>query len=252
MKKILVVLMSALALMSIQAQAQSLDVQGLIQQITNDPGRDDADKARDPGRRPITQLNFLGLEEGMTVIDLVAAAGYYTEVLSNVVGPAGKVYMQNSAASLTGNRGERTAAAIDQRLANNRLSNVERVTSDPDDLPLADNSLDAAIIALEFHELYRSDNPNAVADFLAEMRRVLKVGGVLGVIEHAGHPVYDNGELHRALESQVVADAQSAGLFVQASGRNLRNIEDNRSGSIFGASIRGATDRFVLRIIKKR
>ena len=99
----------------------------------------------------------------MTVIDLVAAAGYYTEVLSHAVGPNGRVYMQNSAASLSGNRGERTAEAIDQRLANNRLANVERVTRDPDDLGLPANSLDAAVIALEFHEFYRSDNSVVLA-----------------------------------------------------------------------------------------
>ena len=250
MKKLLVVLMMGLALVNIQSQAQSLDVQGLIQQISNDPNRDEADKTRDPNRRPISVLNFLGVQEGMTVIDLVAAAGYYTEVLSNVVGPRGKVYMQNAA--MSGERGERTEAAINARLANNRLANVERITSEPDNLPLPDNSLDAAIIALEFHELYRSSNPNAAADFLQEMRRVLKVGGVLGIIEHAGYPVNDNGALHRALESQVVADAQKAGLFVEASSKLLRNIEDDRSEGVFSASIRGTTDRFVLRVVKKR
>jgi len=79
---------------------------------------------------------------------------------------------------------------------------------------------------------------------------VLKIGGVLGIIEHAGHPIYDNGALHRALESQVVTDAQNAGMFVEASGKLLRNIEDDRSATVFAPEIRGVTDRFVLRIIK--
>ena len=248
MKNLLVVLMSLLIVFSNAAQA--IDITELTAALVSDPGRPEADKARDAGRRPAHVLDFLGIEDGMTVIDLVAAAGYYTEVLSHAVGPNGRVYMQNSAASLSGNRGERTAEAIDQRLANNRLANVERVTWDPDDLGLPANSLDAAVIALEFHEFYRSDNSNAVADFLAEMRRVLKIGGVLGIIEHAGHPIYDNGALHRALESQVVAGAQNAGMFVEASSKLLRNIEDDRSATVFAPEIRGVTDRFVLRIIK--
>lgn len=248
MKNLLVILLAALC---ISVPVHALDVDGLIATLTNDAGRPDADKARDAGRRPAQVLDFLGIEQGMTVIDLVAAAGYYTEALSHAVGSSGKVYMQNSPAALMGDRGERTAAAIDQRLANNRLANVERLTMNPDALGLPANSLDAAVIALEFHELYRSDNPNAAAEFLAEVRRVLKVGGVLGIIEHAGSPAYDNGALHRALESQVVADAQAAGLFVEASSNILRNYDDNRSGGIFG-ELRGATDRFVLRIVKKR
>jgi predicted methyltransferase len=198
MKTLIASFIAVFALLS--GPASALDIQALIATIQNDAGRPDADKARDAGRKPAMVLDFLGVEPGMTVVDLIAAAGYYSEVIAHAVGPSGKVYMQNSPASLSGERGARTAAAIDARL-DNRLSNVEQLIRDPDDLGLASNSLDAAVIALEFHELYLSDNPNAVADFLAEIRRVLKPGGVLGIIEHAGHPVYDPGPLHRALES---------------------------------------------------
>jgi predicted methyltransferase len=235
----------------ISSSVNALDVEALISSITNDPGRPDADKVRDSGRKPVMVLDFLGIEAGMTVIDLVAAAGYYSDVIAHVVGDNGKVYMQNSPASLSGERGARTAGAIDERLEN-RLSNVEQLIRDPDDLGLPDGSLDAAVMALEFHELYRSDNPNAAAELLAEVRRVLKVGGVLGIIEHAGHPAYDPGPLHRALESQVVADAQAAGFFVSASSSLLENPDDNRSATVFDGSIRGATDRFVLRLVKVR
>jgi len=249
MKKLIAIL--AVSLTYIGSSA-ALDIAALNAALTNDPARPEADKARDAGRKPAQVLDFLGVEQGMTVIDLVAAAGYYTEVLSNAVGRSGKVYMQNSPASLTGERGERTAAAIEQRLAGNRLANVERLDRNFDDLGLPDNSVDAAVIALEFHELYLSSNPNAVSDFLAEMRRVLKPGGVLGIIEHAGHPVYDPGPLHRALEAQVVADVQAAGMFVSASSPILENPDDDRSKMVFDASIRGSTDRFVLRVIKTR
>ncbi|MBT8146287.1 MAG: methyltransferase domain-containing protein [Gammaproteobacteria bacterium] len=249
MKKLLAIVAISLFYVS---SAAALDIRALSTALSEDSGRPQADKARDAGRKPAQVLDFLGIEEGMTVVDLVAAAGYYTEVLSHAVGSSGKVYMQNSAASLTGQRGERTAAAINERLANNRLANVERIMRDPDNLGLPDNSLDAAVIALEFHELYLSDNPDAVADFLAEMRRVLKPGGVLGIIEHSGYPVYDPAPLHRALEAQVVADVQAAGMFVSASSPLLENPDDMRNNMVFDASIRGATDRFVLRVIKTK
>ncbi len=247
MRTLITMLAVSIALLGTAVSA--LDISALNAALSNAPGRPDADKARDAGRKPAEVLDFLGVEPGMTVVDLIAAAGYYTEVLSHAVGSSGTVYMQNSPASLTGNRGERTAAAIDERLANNRLRNVRRLNRDPADLGLPDNSLDAAVIALEFHEFYRSDNPDAVAEFLAEMRRVLKPGGVLGVIDHAGYPVYDPGPLHRALEAQVVADAQAAGFFVSASSPLLENPDDDRSLAVFDGSIRGATDRFVLRLV---
>ena len=48
-----------------------------------------ADRARDAGRKPAEVVAFLGIGPGMTVMDLIAAGGYYTEVLSlAVVRPA--------------------------------------------------------------------------------------------------------------------------------------------------------------------
>lgn len=249
MKKITLILISSL--IAACGSISDEDNASLQATLTNAAGRPDADKARDAGRKPAEVVSFLGIERGMTVVDLIAAAGYYTEVLSHAVGPSGTVYMQNSPAALTGDRGERTAAAIDARLADNRLANVERLTRNPDSLGLPDNSVDAMLIALEFHELYLSSNPNAPAEFLAEMRRVLKPGGVLGIIDHAGSPPFDPGPLHRALESQVVADAQAAGMFAAASSPILRNPDDDRSAGVFG-DLRGATDRFVLKVVKTK
>ena len=65
-----------------------------------DESRPTEDKARDGGRKPAEVMTFLGVEPGMTVIDVIAASGYYTEVLSRTVGPRGKVYAQNPAAVL--------------------------------------------------------------------------------------------------------------------------------------------------------
>ena len=53
------------------------------------------DKARDVGRRPAEVLAFLGIEPGMTVMDVIASGGYYSEVLAEAVGPDGLVYAQN-------------------------------------------------------------------------------------------------------------------------------------------------------------
>ncbi len=60
-----------------------------------DTSRSEADRNRDAGRRPADVIRFLGIKEGMSVIDMIAAGGYYTEVLSLAVGPEGKVYAQN-------------------------------------------------------------------------------------------------------------------------------------------------------------
>ena len=52
------------------------------------------DKARDGSRRPYQVMQLLGVEEGMTVVDVAAGGGWYTEVLSAAVGPGGRVVAQ--------------------------------------------------------------------------------------------------------------------------------------------------------------
>ena len=51
---------------------------------------------RDAGRKPVEVLRCLGVESGMTVLDVFAASGWYTEVLAHAVGANGTVYAQNT------------------------------------------------------------------------------------------------------------------------------------------------------------
>ena len=58
-------------------------------------GRDQYDSKKDPGRKPIETTEFIGVGAGMTVLDLVAGAGYNSEVMAAAVGPDGIVYAHN-------------------------------------------------------------------------------------------------------------------------------------------------------------
>jgi predicted methyltransferase len=50
------------------------------------------DQARDAARNPAQLLAFSGIKPGMKVVDLVPEDGYYTRILSKLVGPSGRVY----------------------------------------------------------------------------------------------------------------------------------------------------------------
>jgi len=73
-------------------------------------------------------LAFAGVAPGMTVVDLEAGGGVYTELFSRVVGDAGKVYMQNPAA-FDAFLGDAVSTRVD-----GRLSNVVKLKSNFDDL----------------------------------------------------------------------------------------------------------------------
>src|SRR5262249_1710940 len=50
-------------------------------------GRSDKDLQRDARERPAEVLAFFGLKPGMHVADIFAGGGYYSELISYVVGP---------------------------------------------------------------------------------------------------------------------------------------------------------------------
>ena len=217
--------------------------------LLSSANRPDADKARDDGRKPAEVVEFMGIESGMTVVDLIAAGGYYTEVLSYAVGPAGKIYSQNNDFVLKMRDGvydkELTA-----RLANHRLPNVVRLDREISDLGLESGSIDAAFTALNYHDIANSRGPEAAARFLATVHSLLKPGGTLGLIDHAGNTGQDNKALHRIPRTDVIRAVTAAGFTVEAEGEMLRNPADDHTRNVFEPGMRGQTDRFVLRLRK--
>jgi len=207
------------------------------------------EKERDAGRKPAEVVTFLGIEPGMTVLDLIAAGGYYTEVLSVVVGDAGKVYAQNPPSVLEMRDGANDKA-MTARLSDSRLSNVERVDQNLADAKITPGSIDVAMTALNFHDIYNGRGPAAADSFLADVYRLLKPGGVLGIIDHRGNASENNNELHRIDESLVRAAIEASPFELEASSDILQNPQDDHTLNVFDPSIRGKTDRFVLRLRK--
>jgi predicted methyltransferase len=244
MKILLSVLAAATVL--IGANAQAIDV-ATVNAALASADRSDADKALDAARKPAEVLDFLGLEPGMTVLDVMSGAGWYTEVLSRAVGSNGKVYMQNGPASLA--RGT-TAETVATRL-NGRLNNVERLDMDTADINLPANSVDFAITNLNFHDVYNRD-PAAAQAFLLAIKNVLKPGGILGLIDHAGNIGADNATLHRMPVEDARAAALQAGFEISAESDLLKVPSDNRTLAPFAAELERNTDRFTLKLVKPR
>src|SRR5689334_3408547 len=63
--------------------------------ILASPDRPDNEKAIDSVRKPDEVMAFYGVKAGDKVADLMASRGYYTAILSQLVGPEGVVYAAN-------------------------------------------------------------------------------------------------------------------------------------------------------------
>ncbi len=206
------------------------------------------DRARDAGRKPAQVLEFLEIEPGMDVIDLMAAGGWYTEVLSLAVGEDGTVTAQNPPWLLAFREGA-MGKELEARISD-RLVNVEKMDASWDDLAEENETYDAALSALNFHDAYYMESPEAAAQMMAAVYGALVPGGVFGVIDHAGNADGDNKGLHRIDKAIAIELAENAGFVVEGDSKLLANPNDDHTQGVFSEGLRGNTDRFLLKLRK--
>ena len=207
------------------------------------PARPAEDKERDAVRKPIETVQFLGIKTGQTVIDVIAAGGWFTEVLSAAVGPSGKVLAQNPAFFVS-----REGFAANEKQRHDRLRNVQPVHGE-----LAANGVvaqaDAAITALNLHDLYNGQNGEATAVAFAKgVYDALKPGGVFGVIDHVGIAGQDNAGFHRMQLAQAKDVLTKAGFTIEAESSILANPADDHTKGV--RDMARHTDQFLIRARK--
>jgi len=213
------------------------------------PDRLEQDIGTDPLRRPDQVLAFFEIKPGMTVLDLFSGAGYYTEIVSRVVGENGKVVAHNNDAYLA-----YANDTLTLRYADGRLVNVERITAEADDLVLPEHTFDAALAFLTWHDFYYVDPENGWGpidekSLINKLCSALKPGAVLGITDHVaatGANPEDSGQnLHRIDPQRILADLSGTCFDYEGEINVLRNPEDDLSQPMFTKGIRGRTDRVV-------
>lgn len=207
------------------------------------PARLESDRARDAERRPARILDFLDIKPGMHVADVMAGDGYYTEILSRVVGTQGKVFCQNTAIPLK----VFADKPLTERLAEGRLPNVVRLDTEFEDAGLPED-LDAAILIRFYHDFGWQEVDRKA--FNALLFRSLKPGGVFGVVDHhakKGAGISEGRRLHRVEASFLQEEVEAAGFVLEAESYVLTDPEDAMDWSIFDPEHEGrdTTSRFV-------
>jgi ubiquinone/menaquinone biosynthesis C-methylase UbiE len=106
----------------------------------------------------------------MIVADVGARSGYMTTRIARIVGPAGKVYAEDiQPAMLT---------ILQDKARTEHLANIELVLGTDVDAPLPENAIDLALLVDVYHEFRHPQ------DLLRSIRRSLKVGGQLVLVEY--------------------------------------------------------------------
>lgn len=219
-----------------------------------DFGRPDADYADYSIRKSQEILAFTGVLPGMTVVELEAGGGFYTELFGTVTGETGKVYQQNPA-QFDGFLGDSVA----ERGHLTRLPNVEYLRAQFDATGLADGEADLVTWMLGPHELWFVPEGQEMGVFgdaegsFTEIARILKPGGIFIALDHnapEGSPASTGGDTHRIDKAIIISMAESVGLSLIEESDVLANPDDDRAVNVFDPSVRRKTDRFLLKFQK--
>ena len=113
-------------------------------EILTNTNRPDAEKALDAVRKPQEVMAFYEVKTGQRVADIFASRGYYTAILSQLVGADGVVYSANPA----------PRQELHDRLKQPGMGNVRVLDGPFDKLALPqDGSLDFVLLHLDYHEI---------------------------------------------------------------------------------------------------
>ncbi len=190
--------------------------------------RGDEDRARDAARHPAETLAFFGLEPGMTVVEVLPGGGWYTRILLGALGADGRVVGADYAFPMIEKLGflEGDALAARKRWPETWAADAEKWRDETSatvsaatlgTLPAElDSQVDVVLFVRALHNLARIDEEGGYFDAaLADAHRVLKPGGVVGVVQHEARPEMpdawasgSNGYLKRAF---VVERLEGAG-----------------------------------------
>jgi predicted methyltransferase len=157
---------------------------------------DRAERGRE--EEPDRALRSAGIVPGMTVADVGAGSGYMTIRIARLVGPTGKVFANELQ--------PRMVQLIRERIARERLDNVEVVQGTEDDARLPIGAVDMALLVDVYHELRR---PQAM---LASVRDSLRPTGRLVLIEYRQEdPGIPIASLHRMSLAGLRAEVEPVG-----------------------------------------
>jgi len=124
---------------------------------------------REREEEPSKAVAALDIRPGQIVADVGAGSGYYTVRLAERVGAAGKVYATDIQPQML--------TLVQQRVARERLTQVEVVQATETDARLPQNQFDLILMVDVYHELARPQ------EVLRQLRTALKPDGRLVLIE---------------------------------------------------------------------
>jgi predicted methyltransferase len=217
-----------------------------------DPNRPATDTKRDANRKPAETVAFAGVKPGDRVLELMPGRGYgyFTKILSKVVGPKGWVYslIPSELDPLFAKNNIKIPPPPDANFPNVSFLHI------PLDKIVVPESVDLVWTSQNYHDFHNDEFGKP--DMGAVNKGVydaLKPGGIYFILDHAaeaGSGTRDTDTLHRIDPAVVKKEVEAAGFVFAGESKVLHNPKDDHTKKVFDSSIRGETDQFIFKFRK--
>jgi len=192
--------------------------------------RAEANSVRDDSRHPRETLEFFGLEEGMTVVELAPGGGWYTEVFAPLLKDNGTYYAAHHGLNSPGSYYRNSLGKYLQKLASDADLYGDVIVTQMQPPALVEvapaGTADLVVGFRNVHSWMRGDVLDGV---LGAAYAALKPGGKLGIVQHRAKPgtsVDDMKKSGYVTEEFVVAAVEKAGFKLAASSDVNANPKD--------------------------
>ena len=198
------------------------------------PQRTQAERARDVYRHPRETLEFFGVRDDMTVIELSPGEGWYTAVLAPVLADRGKLAVTTADPN----------GPLDSDATRGARALLARFESDPSAFghvaPIVVNWKDASLgpdgsadMVLTFRNAHNWLGAEVFDKVLAATFKALKPGGILGVTDHrarAGGPTDAKaiGATGYVPEADLIERVEAAGFRLAGKSEINANPKDTK------------------------
>lgn len=186
--------------------------------------------ARNAARHPVETLEFFGLRPDMTVLEILPALGWYTEILAPYLADSGRLYVAHFSPDGILPYMPQVLEMFEKRMVR-EPEIFQKVTvrhiNPPHEVSVAPpGSVDLALTFRNVHNWIMADQEH---DYFDAFFQALKPGGVLGVVEHRARPDATMESMRTTgyvTEAYVKEIANQAGFEFEASSEVNANSAD--------------------------
>ena len=201
-----------------------------LEAISNGPHRSDSNKARNDSRHPIATLEFFGLRKDMTVVEILPATGWYTEIIAPYVAAEGKLYAAHFSPNSALTYAARSLEGFEEKVTENPEIYGKitiRHIDPPYEVIIAPPA--SADLAMTFRNVHNWIMAGQELEYFETFYAALKPGGILGVVEHRALPGSSMEIMETTgyvTEAYVIEIAEKAGFEFVASSEINANPND--------------------------